>query len=480
MKIFTGFFIVLIAVVWWPTSMKAQDVYISVPANNIFNRTEFTTTKNILNTGNNTNWRIGFFAPIWPEIRSTSGNNFSHSTLSNVLLPTDVLHWRLASIGGEYPPFRSGDTWPFYKWFTSSDQTWYEPRSVIGGYTAGNVAFNFKIPSNKYINNIFYAGNYSIGVTHNYGSSLLHIIEFTPNNLQVILAIPAAIQWISNTPTKTFTISDLTEYRSSNPHLLGDLGVATIGSTVDFNLHAKASSSLIQFTSSKGVTGTRAVSFIKLGSTPPKLNSLPLSSSWQNYTTSSFGVATGNRNSFTPQLSIAATDFKAQFYQAGTYTFELNLDAKSTDNSISALQNTNIIIKVNPLSEISIPISAQTVNFEFNTAAHYQQGQSQVIPNQIKLSNNETFELYVKSDSNSFKKAGVQTDINANILEVGVGGSTSVPLSTSPQKIISAGAPVLDQELNTKYNIPATAAQSLIGKEKTTYSINVIYSFTAI
>ena len=104
-----------------------------------------------------------------------------------------------------------------------------------------------------------------------------------------------------------------------------------------------------------------------------------------------------------------------------------------------------------------------------------------MIPNQIVLSNNESFELYVKSDENYFKKGGLQTDINSNILQIGVDGSSvDTPLSKTPQKILFNGTPVLDRELNVRYTIPPAGAQSLVGKENTTYSINVYYSFTAI
>ena len=265
------------------------------------------------------------------------------------------------------------------------------------------------------------------------------------------------------------------------------MGPAELGNTVDFNLWAKASSATIQFTSSKlpYIPGTRNISLIQLGSTGTGtvLTKKALSATSQNYSSSSLVVKAGNRNNFTLQLSVSAADFKTHFFEAGTYTFQLNLDAKSSSGTfpaISALQDTDVTLKVLPLSEITIPTSGQTVNFDFNTSAHYSQGQSKVIPNQIKLSNNETFELYVKSDEDYFKKGGVQTDIDSDILQVGVDGSTLVPLSTSPQKIISSGTPVLDQELNIKYTIPPTGAQRLIGKEKTTYSISVIYSFTAL
>jgi hypothetical protein len=218
-----------------------------------------------------------------------------------------------------------------------------------------------------------------------------------------------------------------------------------------------------------------------LGSNGSALTTKALSADFQNFSAANFSVVAGNRNSFIPELYVSAEDFKNFFFEAGTYTFELNLNARSTDNSINSLQNTAVQLKVLPLSEITIPSSGRNVNFNFNTAAQYTDGQSQMIPNQIMLSNNENFELYVKSDENYFKKGGLQTNINSNILQIGVDGSSvNVPLSKTPQKILFNGTPVLDKGLNVRYTIPPAGAQSLVGKENTTYSINVYYSFTAI
>src|SRR5690606_34748387 len=179
-------------------------------------------------------------------------------------------------------------------------------------------------------------------------------------------------------------------------------------------------------------------------------------------------------------LSLSQADFKTYFYEAGTYKFQLNLNAKSTDNTTAAQQNVDFTLNVLPLSEITIPSSGSAVNFEFNTVAHYQNGQTRIIPNQLRLSNNETYELYVKTDAAFFKRSGIQSDVPSSILQVGVdGGSQQVALSTTPNKILANGSPALDKNLNIKYTIPANAARALAAKEKSTYSRNVIYSFTA-
>lgn len=461
--------------------IKAQNVTIEIPAENIFNQAEFRTERTILNTGGNNHWRLGFFIAIDPTIRSTSGDNFSHSGLSGITLPSTILRWRLASIGGQIPPFSRGDKWPDYKWFTPNEQTWYEPASITSGYNPGNVVFTFKIPSNELASNAFRAGYYTMNITHNYGWSFFNVVRFTPDSFYITLSVPWAISWLGANPMVNAQISSLDEFRYAPAQVVTDLGVFTLGNTVDFKLFAKSASPDIQFLSSKGVSGYRDISLLSLGGDHPKISTLPLSSTEKDFTPGhSFQVENKNRNNFHLQLSLSQADFRNYFYQAGTYKFQINLDAKSTDNSVYKQQDIDYTLTVLPLSEITIPAAGNEVNFEFNTVSHYLNGQSKIIPNQLRLSNNETFELYVKSDVPFFRKSGIQSDVPSNILQVGVEGSQVVSLSPLAQRIINNGIPVLDKDLNMKYTIPPNSAQTLVAKEKSTYSINVIYSFTAL
>lgn len=456
---------------------KAQDVYLSVPESNIFNRTEFTSVPTrVMTNANRTNWDYAFLGllPTAPTFTSVSGPTFTHSS-SSLTLPSSTLLWQLESMGGQLPYTGISGYLPGFQSFSTSAVKWFEPPSIslAGGFNRGNINFTFKIPASQFTTNAFRAGNYSMDITQNYN-------DFTPRNFKTILIIPSSIRWVANSLTKYIEISSLNDYRNTSTRVW-DLGNTEIANTVDFNFWAKAVSTNVQFTSSKGVPGTRNIASIKLGSNGSALTTKALSADFQNFSAANFSVVAGNRNSFTPQLYVSAEDFKNFFFEAGTYTFELNFNARSTDNSINSLQNTAVQLKVLPLSEITIPSSGRNVNFNFNTAAHYTDGQSQMIPNQIMLSNNENFELYVKSDENYFKKGGLQTDINSNILQIGLDGSSvNVPLSKTPQKILFNGTPVLDQGLNVRYTISPAGAQSLVGKENTTYSVNVYYSFTAI
>lgn len=457
---------------------NAQDVYLTIPENNIFNRSEFTSipTRVMVNTYR-TNWDYTFFglAPIAPTFTSVSGPAFTHSSSSSTL-PSSALLWQLESMGGQLPSTGFSGYLPGFQSFSTSAVRWFEPPGSIlfgGGFNKGNINFTFKIPAAQFSANAFRAGNYAMDITQNY-------YDFTPRNFKTILVIPSSLRWLTTSLTKYIEISSLNDYRITGTRVL-TLDNAEIAHTVDFNLWAKAAATSIQFTSSKGVPGTRSIASIKLGSNGSALATKALSADFQNFSASNFSVAAGNRNSFMPELYVSAEDFKNYFFEAGTYTFELNFSARSTDNSINTLQNTAVQLKVLPRSEITIPSSGRNVNFNFNTASHYANGQSQTIPDQIILSNNESFELYVKSDENYFKKSGLQTDINSNILQIGVeGSSVNAPLSKTPQKILSNGTPVLDRQLDVTYTIPPAGAQSLVGKENTTYSVNVYYSFTAI
>lgn len=471
-----SFLIGIFTVCCGSTVTKAQDVYLSIPENNIFNRTEFTSVPTRLMNTNRTNWDYTFLGllPIAPTFTSVSGPTFTHSS-SSFTLPSSTLLWQLESMGGQLPSVGLSGYLPGYQSFSTSALKWFEPptTSFGGGFNRGNINFTFKIPAAQFAANMYRAGSYSMDITQNYN-------DFTPRNFKTILVIPSSIRWLTASLTKYIEISSLNDYRSTGTRVFS-LDNAEIAHTVDFNLWAKATSTNIQFTSSKGVPGTRSIASIKLGSNGSALTTKALSGNFQNFSPANISVVAGNRNSFVPELYVSPEDFKNNFFEAGTYTFELNFNAISTDNSINSLQNTSVQLKVLPRSEITIPSSGRNVNFNFNTAAHYTNGQSQLIPNQIVLSNNESFELYVKSDENYFKKGGLQTDINSNILQIGLDGSSvDTPLSKTPKKILFNGTPVLDRGLNVRYTIPSAGAQSLVGKENTTYSINIYYSFTAI
>ncbi|MEG1591517.1 hypothetical protein [Chryseobacterium sp.] len=477
MKTMRSFLIGIFTICCGLTVTKAQDVYLSIPENNIFNRSEFTSVPTrVMTNPNRTNWDYTFFGllPIAPTFNSVSGPNFTHSS-SSFTLPSSTLLWQLESMGGQLPSTGLSGSLPGYQSFSTSALRWFEPptTSFGGGFNRGNINFTFKIPASQFAANLYRSGSYSMDITQNYN-------DFTPRNFKTILVIPSSIRWLTTSLTKYIEISSLNDYRSTGTRVFS-LDNAEIAHTVDFNLWAKATSANIQFTSSKGVPGTRSIASIKLGSNGSALTTKALSSNFQNFTPANISVVAGNRNSFSPELYLSSEDFKNNFFEAGTYTFELNFNAISTDNSINSLQNTAVQLKVLPKSEITIPSSGRNVNFNFNTASHYTNGQSQIIPNQIVLSNNESFELYVKSDENYFKKGGLQTDINSNILQIGIdGNSGDTPLSKTPKKILFNGTPVLDRGLDVKYTIPPAGAQSLVGKENTTYSINIYYSFTAI
>lgn len=460
--------------------INAQDVYIQLPTNDLFNRSEYLRVEMIMNTQGNKSWRA--LPGKNPNIRSTSGDNFRHTTRPNTLLPSSVLHWRLANIGGSQPPFNSGDVWPGYKWFNSSFQTWYQPYSSAGRYNSGDIEFTFKIPSREMANNAYYAGEYKISLEQDYGRSGWYAIEFSPENFYTYISISEAIEWFLISKNKLFEITSLHQFRPTGSPLLINLGPMEIAHTIDFNLYAKANDQNIKFNSLNGRDRKINVGVVKLGSINPKIATLALTSNWLNHSTNShFAVERGNRSAFELQLSIKDEDFRTHFFEAGTYTFSLELGARGTTYSKKSEKEIDVTFVVPTLSEITIPGGANEVNFIFNTMAQYNQGQSKTIPKQIRVSNNENYELYVKSSNAYFNSSGMQSELKASILEVSIeGDSNNVKLSKTPQKILKNGTPEIDRDLNITYSISPTTAQSLISKQKSTYSIHLIYSFTAI
>lgn len=454
----------------------AQDVRIEIPIYNIIHGVEFNTTRTVLNTGMHDKWRPQNSEPTMWSLNS------EFRTDAGATLPTSVLHWQLDNIGGQRPPYHHQDILPPFQWFTTSPQYWYEPKSRGGAsYTPGNVVFKFKIPASAFIGNSFEGGEYSITVTHNYGSGT-YGETFTPDSFKVILVIPSTvpIEWVSSNTSVYHEVTTLNSYRTSGDEVIS-IGLTEISNSVPFNFWAKTASSSIQFTSSKGVDATRSSSLIKLGSGHPKIITAPLSANWHNYSANSpFIVELGNRNTFALNLVISKVDFRNHFFEAGTYRIPLEFDLRSPDNNSNAAQNTDVIMKINPMAEISMEHSNREITFEFSTAEQYRFGQSRTIPNQLMLSNNENYELYVKADAPFFRISGIQSDVTSNILQVGLREGPSISLSTTPQKIIENGSPILNRELDINYTINASAAQSLVSKEKDTYSINVIYSFTAL
>lgn len=470
-------FILILIHSFFVSTTFSQYVYIDLPRNALIDKTDFTAIKTVMNTNGHSHWRAG---AINPTIKAVAGSNYRHTTQPNQFLPGEVLQWRLASIGGEQPPFPGGGSWPGFKWFTTSYQTWFHP-TVSSTYPAGNVDFLFKIPAVQFLNNIFYAGKYKLEVTQNYGRSGFYAIEFSPETFHIVLTVPEFISFVYSNPGRHLSISSLNDFRISTSKQVIELENLVVTNTVDFNVFARTSSSTLQFTTPKGVSTFRAIPSIMLESSHTKMRSSSLTSNWKNYTSGSnhLTVEKGNKTSIPLALSISNEDFKNHFFRAGTYRFELELNLKSTDNTVSELQKTEIVLKVPPLSEINVLSGSSVVNFNFNTLEKYQAGDRKTVLNQIRISNNDMFELSVKADAPFFSKNGVRSVLPASILQVGIDdNSLKAPLSVFPQKIYS-GSPVLDQDLDIRYSINPNAAESMIPIEKSTYSINVIFTLTA-
>lgn len=458
-------------------SAASQEVRIDLPLDNIVNRQEFIIEKPVMNTRGNTHWRAGALEPM---VKSTSMNQFYHSQTASVFLPSEVLHWRLASIGGRTPPFNGGGVWPGFKWFTTSYQTWFHP-TILSTYPAGSVNFTFKIPTAQLISNRFLAGDYSMLVTQNYGPSSFYDVQFSPESFPVIISVPEGIVWLSENSSRFITIGSLAEYRNPAPETSLDLGLYEIAHTVPVQLWAKTEGRHYHFSSLKGWTQTRELPEIRLGSPTTSMSADALSPAWKNFSPGGLEVQNGNRSAVGLKLSMSTADFRTHFFRAGSYQIYLNFVAKNNTGNLSEHRNTNLTLNVPALSEITIQPQQSVISFEYRTAEAYRQAQRKSAPRQIRISNNDLYELYVKTDGAYLKRNGVLSDMASSILQLGLEGNSSpISLSPTPQKLIENGIPVLDKDLSPVYTISAENAATFLGKEKDTYSIDVIFSFIAL
>ncbi len=468
MKIFFRHIISTLALLCSFTAANAQEVKIKINREDVYNRVEINKEENVLKA--ETEGWLSFY----PAFKSLN-QEYTHNELPAVLRP-EVVRWQLLKINGQTPSqFDPAGTLPPYRYFTTSNQTWFEP-SAGGTHKRGDVTFNFKIPATEYASNAFKAGKYYRNIIHNYT-----VNEFDPLTFNMIIEVEVGISYLVFEPIINIDIASLNAYRSSSVHLIGDLGFSRVANTVDFNLWVEADRE-IKFTSSRGGASRNIdISKILLGATNPKVATMPLKQDKQNYTPTNFNVITGNRNEFNLQLSALTSDFLTHFFLPGTYKFKMKQEIKNANGGEKESKETEVFITVPPLSEIVVPAIGGEVNFIFNTEQLYLEGQTKTMANQLRISNNESYELYVKADSPFFKKSGVQADIPANILQIGVvGGLPKVTLATTSQKIINQSPPILDRNLNVEYSISPSNSQSLATKEKDTYSINIIYSFIAL
>mgnify|MGYP000911688568 CR=1 FL=1 len=155
------FLIVIFTVLCGSTAIKAQDIYLSVPENNIFNRSEFTSVPTrVMTNANRTNWDYAFLGllPTAPTFTSVSGPTFTHSS-SSLTLPSSTLLWQLESMGGQMPSTGISGYLPGFQSFSTSAVKWFEPPSISigGGFNRGNINFTFKIPAAQFAANTYRA-----------------------------------------------------------------------------------------------------------------------------------------------------------------------------------------------------------------------------------------------------------------------------------------------------------------------------------
>ncbi len=403
---------------------------------------------------------------------------FTHTTLSGATLPSSFVSFKLHSISNHTPGSSNLPSSPLdYQTLGTTFKPYLDPPSQNSASTSGIVLMNYKI--SDYSNVQLHAGRYTIDILNNQIYNLFDFYHYTtPNDWQMYIDVPVLCKW-TNTPaaiTRTLELSDF----SSNEDLILDLSGMEAGHTVGAIVDIRGSGP-ISYRSPTGFTGTVALNNVQ--ATGAGLSNRQLTTAFQQLTATGFSVAAGNRSMVPLQLRIPATNLNNNFYNPGTYTFNVDVRVRNANTSVVDIKTIPVTITTNTLNNISIQGSPD-ITFTFASPADYQLGKSQNMPNHLLISNSRSYEVYVKSGSSFFTLNGVPSAIPASILQIENGaGETAVitrSLSTTPQAILSNAPPVVNRNVSIQYKIPPEKTGLLFGRTtgNTPYLLTVIYSFT--
>lgn len=127
------------------------------------------------------------------------------------------------------------------------------------------------------------------------------------------------------------------------------------------------------------------------------------------------------------------------------------------------------------------PTAGSEVVFDYPTAVSYTIDQEKSLTGHLKVTATKTFQVTVRAAGANFTNG--TNNIPVNVMDItptppGSGTATTVTLSETNQPVLT-GANAGIQEIDVKYVIPATRAQSdILGKPSGTYQQTVIYTFT--
>lgn len=340
--------------------------------------------------------------------------------------------------------------------------------------TGGALTVNYRI---GIAGTAWLAGTYKTPVT---------FTNVSPATQDLSIVVPAllTLNTAVATPT-TLTVNTLSAFRTGG-------GVSATNtfdyfSTVPTDVSLNSTSSTFSFSTTQLFNSTPVVPVGKLTSllsgayAGPAIN---LSTTAQAISaSSSVPVVVTNKNSLSNTLSVSATDLKANFMQAGTYTLPIvyTIAKKSSAYPLtlaSITTNSSVQVTVAKMSELTIPVS--TVNLSFTTATAYNQGVTTAMPNPITVSSTVPYGVTVKTSGNFISGAN---SIPASVMIVeGTAtqtGISPVTLSTTAQSLFSSADPVIDRAINLQFRVPNTQTPNLLNKPAGTYNATVTFTIVA-
>ncbi len=459
---------------------NSQSIDLNLTQDNILNETEYFAT---LNSGylfmGGLGWRrttINRFV----MLRSTN-QNFIHNN-GIYSLPTSLVNFQLSSIAG-YSPGSSGlsTQWPIPERFiTTSFQSFLQPLYAGSRAYSGDIMINYRIAANSFVSNMFIAGTYSADIVHNQPHSLIYNDIEPSGGGKMNINVPAFTVW--NSSTLNYSVALNAENFTGTDYEI-TLNNLEIGHTVPSFVEIKGQAPITFTPAGGGVTSTRPLSALQITSNNTVFSTKTLTNAYQALNSTALPVAAGNKTSVPLKIKILSAELASNFFEAGTYTFNLDVRTRSNDNSVADVKTIAVTIVTNAISYIRLKDENQSVVFNFLTSADYQTGKSVNMPGHINITNNKPFQVYVKSSGNYFTLNSTPTSIPVSIVTVENGtGETQViskPLSATSQNIIRNATPVLNKQLSIKYTIPPSQTGILFNKPTgVTYLTNVIYSFT--
>ena len=435
-------------------------ITVTIPAANITGQNDYTATA----VSSGTSSSLGIGGSI--TIKSTTANFPATTTGTSASLALGVVHPKVNSIGGLNLLGSATEV--------SLSQTAQAIYTALLGLGGAGLSVDYRI---AIAGTAWVAGTYTTPVTFG---------NVTPATQNLSIIVPALLTLSTSvaTPT-TMTVNALSAFRTGG-------GVSATNtfdyfSTVPTDVSLNSTSSTFSFSTTQLFNSTPVVPAGKLTSllsgayAGPAIN---LSTTAQAISASgSIPVVVTNKNSLSNTLSVSATDLKANFMQAGTYTLPIVYTVAKNVSAYpptlaSITTNSSVQLTVAKMSELTIPVS--TVNLSFTTAAAYNQGVTTAMPNPITVSSTVPYGVTVKTSGNFISGAN---SIPASVMIVeGTAtqtGITPIVLSTTAQNLFSSADPVIDRAINLQFRVPNTQTPNLLNKPAGTYNATVTFTIVA-